>query len=488
MLTITSIPKAYEKSFDSWVEQKKDAVRLISALGKLLYDKGVELVLFRNPLIDVSPTEILHLHDYAEKFVKLPIQVKDTANLAEGLLKLKLIPSKIDIGKLAAEWTADRQHLFSRKEFLKDKLEAFINYDDKPITQPTDVVLFGFGRIGRLCAREIIKGTGKGQQLRLRAIVTRDTEPEQLQKRVDLLRMDSIHGEFSGVVELKLEDRTMIINGQIVHLIQGSDPAKLDYTQYGIKEALVIDNTGAFRTRKTLEQHLNSKGIDNVLLTAPGEDIPNIILGVNHKALTPEDEKIWATGSCTDNAIIPIIKVLEDTFGLEKGHIQSVHAYTNDQNLLDNMHSKNRRGRSAALNLVVTETDAAIAVEKVIPSLKDKFTANAVRVPTPNGSLAIIAADLKTEVTKELLDSAIKQAALNGDLVEQIKYSLESELVSNDIQGNFCCSVYDSHSTIVAPNRKSVVLYIWYDNESGFTQQVLHLAMYIAKVERPVYF
>jgi glyceraldehyde 3-phosphate dehydrogenase len=488
MLTSTSIPKAYEKSFDSWVEQKKDAVRLISAIGKLLYDKGVELVLFRNPLLDVSPSEILHFHDYAEKFVKLPIQIKDTANLAEGLLKLELIPSKIDIGKLAYEWSSDRQHLLSRKEFLKDKLESFINKDDIPIGSPTDVVLYGFGRIGRLCAREIIKKTGKGQQLRLRAIVTRDTNREELEKRIDLLRMDSIHGEFSGVVELNAEDRTMIINGQIVHIIHANEPSDIDYTTYGIKDALVIDNTGVYRSRKMLEQHLIARGIDKILLTAPGEDIPNIVFGVNHNQLLPEDEKIWAAGSCTNNAIVPIIKVLQDAFGIEKGHIQSVHAYTNDQNLLDNMHKKNRRGRSAALNMVITETDAANAIEKVMPILKNKITANAVRVPTPNGSLAIITADLKTQVTKDSLDYAIRQAALSGDLVEQIKYSFEPELVSNDIKGSYCCSVYDSHSTIVAPNGKSVVLYIWYDNEYGYTQQVLHLAKYIAEVRRPVYF
>ncbi len=480
--------KAYTKSFDSWVDQKKDAVRLISAIGKLLYEKGVELVLFRNPLIDVPPTEILHLHDYAEKFVKLPIQIKDTANIAEELCKLKLMPSKIDIGKLAFEWTTDREYLLSQKEFLRDTLSDFINKDDTPIGSPTDVILYGFGRIGRLCAREIIKKTGKGQQLRLRAIVTRDTEISQLQKRVDLLRMDSIQGRFNGVVELNAEDRTMNINGQIVHLIQADDPSDIDYTSYGIVNALVIDNTGAFRTRESLGLHLQSRGVHKVLLTAPGNDLPNIVYGVNHKQLPPDEEDLWSAGSCTTNAIAPIIQVLEQSFGIVKGHIQSVHAYTNDQNLLDNKHNKMRRGRAAALNMVITETGAANALSKVMPALKGKMTANAVRVPTPNGSLAIITADLEQEVTRESLDDTIKQAALKGELVEQIKYSLEPELVSSDIQGSYCCSVYDSHSTIVAPNGKSIVLYIWYDNEYGYTQQLLHLAKYITKVSRPVYF
>ena len=431
--------KAYSKSFDNWVDQKKDAVRLISAIGKLLYDKGVELVLFRNPLIDVSPSEILHLHDYAEKFVELPIQIKDTSNLAQELCKLKLLPSKIDIGKLAFEWASDRQHLLSQKEFLRDKLSQFINTDDEPIGSPTDVVLYGFGRIGRLCAREIIKKTGKGQQLRLRAIVTRDSDISQLQKRVDLLRLDSIQGKFSGVVELNAADRTMNINGQIVHLIEAEEPTDVDYTKYGISNALVIDNTGAYRTRETLSLHLQARGVRKVLLTAPGADIPNIVYGVNHDQLPPDEEDLWSAGSCTTNAIAPIIHVLEHSFGIENGHIQSVHAYTNDQNLLDNMHKKDRRGRSAALNMVITETGATQAIEKVMPFIKGKMTSNAVRVPTPNGSLAIITANLKKEVTQESVDEAFKQAALKGPLVEQIKYSLEPELVSNDIQGSYCC-------------------------------------------------
>lgn len=480
--------KEYTKTLDSWVDQNTHAVRLIASIGKLMYKKGVELVIFRNPLIDTSPSEILHFHDYAKNVVKRPINIKHTADLAEHLCKLNLIPAKIDIGKLADEWQSDREYLLSQKEFLQNKLADFINKKDLPLGSPTDVILYGFGRIGRLCAREIIKKTGKGQQLRLRAIVTRDTTTEQLLKRADLLRMDSIQGEFSGVITVNEQEKSLNINGQIVHMIQSTDPATIDYTSYGIHNALVIDNTGAFRERASLSAHLKSKGVAKVLLTAPVEDVPTIVFGVNHKDISPDEENIWSAGSCTTNAIIPVLKVIDDTYGIIKGHIQSVHAYTNDQNLLDNMHSKYRRGRSAALNMVITETAAGKAIVNVMPSLKDKMTANAVRIPTPNGCLAIISVELNDKVTKESLNATIREAALKGPLVEQIRFSIEKELVSNDIQGNYCCSIFDSPSTLISSDGKTAVLYVWYDNEFGYTQQVLHLSKYIAKVRRPVYF
>jgi len=480
--------KKYTKELDSWINKNTHAVRLISCIGKLMYEKGVELVIFRNPLIDTSPSTILHFHDYAKNFVRQTINIKDTADLAEHLCKLNLKPAKIDIGKLAYEWISDREHLLSQKEFLKDKLEEFLNVDDLPIGSPTDVVLYGFGRIGRLCAREIIRKTGKGQQLRLRAIVTRPSPTNQIQKRADLLRMDSIHGPFSGVVKVNEDGRSLCINGQIIHMIQSSEPDNIDYTEYGINNALLIDNSGAFRDRESLNAHLKSKGISKVILTAPGQDIPNVVFGVNHLDFSPSTESIWSAGSCTTNAIVPIIKVLEDNFGIIKGHLQSVHAYTNDQNLLDNMHKKSRRGRSAAINMVITETGVATALSKILPSMEGKMTANAVRVPTPNGSLAIISVDFKTEITKQRLNNVMKEAALNGDLVEQIRYSMETELVSNDIIGNYCPSIFDSESTIISTDNTSAVLYVWYDNEFGYTQQVLHLSKYIAEVRRPVYF
>jgi glyceraldehyde 3-phosphate dehydrogenase len=231
-----------------------------------------------------------------------------------------------------------------------------------------------------------------------------------------------------------------------------------------------------------------ANGVSRVLLTAPGKEIPNVVFGINERDLKLDDEKIHSAASCTTNAISPILKVIEDHLGIVKGHIETVHAYTNDQNLLDNMHKKPRRGRSAAINMVITSTGAGSAVTKVIPSLKDKLTANAVRVPTPNGSLAILSLELNRETTLEAINELIKSAALEGPLVNQIYYSFDPELVSSDIIGNTCCSVYDSNATIVSKDGKNVVLYTWYDNEFGYTKQVIRLAKYVSKVRRAIYY
>jgi glyceraldehyde 3-phosphate dehydrogenase len=302
------------------------------------------------------------------------------------------------------------------------------------------------------------------------------------------MRNDSVHGAFKGSVIEDLENKTLIINGQIVQMIDASNPEDADYTKYGIKNALIIDNTGVFTNREALSRHLNAKGVSKVLLTAPGKEIPNVVYGINQGDLDIENETIYSAASCTTNAISPILKVVNDKYGVVKGHIETVHAYTNDQNLLDNMHKKPRRGRSAAINMVITSTGAGSAVTKVIPDLKDKLTANAVRVPTPNGSLAILSLELNNTTTVEDVNLAIREAALNGDLVNQIYYSVDPELVSSDIIGNTCCSVYDSHATIVSNDGKNVVLYAWYDNEFGYTKQVIRLAKYVTKVQRSIYY
>lgn len=160
----------------------------------------------------------------------------------------------------------------------------------------------------------------------------------------------------------------------MVHLITAQQPEDIDYTQYGINNALVIDNTGAFRDKEALSRHLKSKGASKVLLTAPGKGVPNIVHGVNQTMFNPKESDIFSAASCTTNAIVPVLKVVNDILGIEKGHIETVHAFTNDQNLVDNMHSKYRRGRSAATNMVITETGAGSAIDKAIPGLGPKFT------------------------------------------------------------------------------------------------------------------
>lgn len=477
----------YEKELKSHVERERAAVKLSNKIGELMYEKGIELVLFRNHLTDVTISEILNLHEYARKVVNKPIDVFTSSELAEEIFKMELAPSKLDIGKLSSEWLAEQANYTSKADFLSKKLANF-GVSNNRVIEPRDVVLYGFGRIGRLAARELIKQAGKGQQLRLRAIVTRGSTDADIIKRASLLRTDSVHGAFKGSVIEDLENKALIINGQIVKMIDASNPEDIDYTSYGIQNALVIDNTGVFTNREALSRHLQAKGVSKVILTAPGKEIPNIVYGINQDTLDLENENIFSAASCTTNAISPVLKVINDKYGVVKGHIETVHAYTNDQNLLDNMHKKPRRGRAAAINMVITSTGAGAAVTKVIPDLMDKLTANAVRVPTPNGSLAILSLELNSDTSVDEVNALMKDAALNGNLVNQIFYSYDPELVSSDIIGNTCCSVFDSHATIVSKDGKNVVLYAWYDNEFGYTKQVIRLAKHVAKVRRAIYY
>ncbi len=478
---------SYNEEFNNWVDREKAAYDLIGSIGNLICNKSVELVLFRNALVDQSTPEILRLHKYAKDMVEKPINVFHSAPLARAILNMEISPAKIDIGKLAYEWDEEKDNYSSHDDFLKDKLSHLMNGNQKEMI-PRDVILYGFGRIGRLVARELIKQFGKGQQLRLRAIVTRGNTDDEITKRAALLRLDSVHGDFPGIVEEDFENKSLIINGQMVKMIASNSPDTIDYTQFGISDALVIDNTGAYRDKEALSLHLKSKGVSQVLLTAPGKDIPNIVYGINEGDINLDEDAIYSAASCTTNAISPILKVMNDNFGIEKGHIETVHAYTNDQNLLDNMHKKHRRGRAAAENMVITETGAGNAVTKVIPDLKNKLTANAVRVPVPNGSLAILQLTLNSKVTKEQINAAVKEEALRGRLVNQIHYSIENDLVSNDIVGDTSASVFDSPATLVHNDGKSVVLYTWYDNEFGYTKQVIRLAKYVARVRRAIYY
>lgn len=476
----------YEKELSVWIDHEKAAIDLISTIGKLWFEKSVELILFRNQLVDRSASEIMNLHLYANNIVKKPITVKDTVTLANEIYKLDIVPSRIDIGKLAFEWHQEQANFKSEADFLKNKLKDLIGA--KHHITPKDVVLFGFGRIGRLAARELIAQAGKGEQLRLRAIVTRGNSDAEIIKRADLLRTDSVHGPFPGTIIEDVSKKALIINGHTVHMIDAKNPEDVDYTAYGINDALLIDNTGVFRDKAELSRHLKAKGVSKVLLTAPAKDIPNVVHGVNHETVDIKADNIFSAASCTTNAIMPVLQVIHNSLGIARGHIETVHSYTNDQNLLDNYHKKYRRGRSAALNMVITETGAESALKKVLPQLSGKFTANSVRVPTPNVSLAILSMTVDKQVTKEEVNEIMKNAALNGNLVEQIQYMNSNELVSTDVIGNPCPSVFDSQATIVGPDGKNIVLYVWYDNEYGYTRQVIRFSKHISEVRRMTYY
>jgi len=476
---------SYENQLDDWIKKEKSGINLLNSVGTLMYDKGIELVLFRNQLLEIGVSELMNFFAYANNVVKRTTNVETSNLLANEMLKMDLAPSKLDIGLLTAEYI--ESGVPDANIFLSDKLSTVLSADNKKVV-PKDVILYGFGRIGRLVARELIKQAGKGQQLRLRAIVVRRLTDAQIIKRANLLRNDSVHGAFKGVVDVDLSTQSIIVNGQYIRFIDSKNPEDIDYTIHGIKDALLIDNTGVFRDKEALSRHLVAKGVSKVLLTAPAKGIPNIVYGINSKELDIENTDIYSAASCTTNCIAPVLHIIENKYGVEKGHLETVHSYTNDQNLLDNMHKKPRRGRSAAINMVITSTGAGNAVTKVIPSLAGKLSANAVRVPTPNVSLAILKLSLNSATSKDDMNLTMKDAALKGDLINQIHYQVDPELVSTDIIGDSCCSVFDSNATICTETGKDVVLYVWYDNEFGYTKQVIRLAKLIAKVRRLTYY
>jgi len=344
-------------------------------------------------------------------------------------------------------------------------------------------VLYGFGRIGRILARLLIEKVGSGNGLRLKAIVVRESGKGDLQKRANLLRRDSVHGPFAGTIAIDEDDKAIIANGNFIKVIYSNDPATIDYTQYGIDNAVLIDNTGIWRDEQGLSQHLQCPGIGRVILTAPGKGaMKNIVHGVNNDTISAEDAIISAA-SCTTNAIVPPLKALSDKFGIVHGHVETVHSYTNDQNLLDNFHKGPRRGRAAPLNMVITETGAATAAAKALPVLAGKLTGNSIRVPTPNVSLAILNLTLEKETNLEELNSYLRWVSLHSPLQRQIDYVSSPDAVSTDFVGARHASVIDAEATIV--NGNHCVLYVWYDNEFGYSCQVMRILQQVSGVEYP---
>ena len=458
-------------------------------VGELRFDRSIELMIFRKGIYDQRPSEVIDQHLFASNYIDKPIDIEISWRIVKCITEMpELAPARIDIGVLGAEYAKQGEGT-DIMDFLKDRLSGFFG-DDVRTIESKDVILYGFGRIGRLLARRIITTTGKGDQLRLKAIVVRPKLKDPYQetvKRMSLLKDDSIHGEFHGSINVAEDGQSVVINGNQVHMIFASNPEDVDYQAYGIRDAIVLDNTGVFRDHAGLSRHLRP-GVDQVMLTAPGKDVPNIVHGVNQDVLNGTDQQVFSAASCTTNAIVPVIKTIDDTLGIEKGHIETIHAYTSDQNLLDNFHKKPRRGRGAAINMVLTTTGAAKAVSKVIPHLDGKLTGNAVRVPTPNVSLAIMALTVSRETDVEEVNQLLRRASLHGELVEQLHYSTSSEYVSSHAVGMNSTSVIDAPSTLVSEDGRNIIVYAWYDNEYGYCCQVLRLAKHAARVRRYNYY
>lgn len=443
----------YQDHLTTRKNQEAQAVQLLVELNTLA-NKGVNVLFFGNR-IALNLVDIIAHHD------KNALNIADTLAFATALNDQNLSHTTVDLG----------QALKSGKQ-----AGSFTSGDEVPAT---DVVLYGFGRIGRILARLLMSRPASDKGLQLKAIVVRPAGEADLEKRASLLERDSVHGWFDGSVVVDKANSGIIANGRFIKVIYAADPSEIDYTSYGIDNALIIDNTGKWKDEAGLGKHLQSKGAKKVLLTAPASgDIKNIVYNVNDDTIG--SDTIVSAASCTTNAITPTLKLLNDKYGIENGHMETIHAFTNDQNLVDNHHKAERRGRAATLNMVMTSTGAAKAVSKAIPELKGKLSGSSVRVPTPNVSLAILNLNFKNPVnSSDELNAFIKEASQSEQWQAQIAYSDSDEAVSTDFVGCEKVAIWDAKSTLAQENR--AVMYLWYDNEMGYSTQVLRVAETMAK-------
>lgn len=471
-----------QELLSSWQERQDYAELMQPLLGKIYRDHAVEISVFGRPLLGASAIDIIKAHRTVRLHTGKKLRLRESWPLLESMSKMSLAPAEIDLGKLAYEYHYGTNGEGKDVEtYLRSELAQIVDKSDDH--KPQDVVLYGFGRIGRLLARLLIERQGKNNKLRLKAIVVRGGKEGDLEKRASLLRRDSVHGPFNGSITVDHERNAIKANGSFIQVIYANSPDQVDYTQYGINDAIIIDNTGIWRDKAGLGLHLSAKGTKKAILTAPGKgDVKNIVYGVNHKDIDPTDT-ILSAASCTTNAITPVLKVLDEKYGIENGHVETVHSFTNDQNLIDNFHKAERRGRSASLNMVITETGAAKAVAKAYPQLAGKLTGNAIRVPTPNVSLAILNLNLKNQTNKDDINDFLQRTSLFSDLQHQIDFTASTEIVSTDLVGTRAASVVDSQATIVAGDRAT--LYVWYDNEFGYSCQVMRVVQEMAGLTYP---
>lgn len=466
-----------------YIDEQDAAERMLPLVGTLYRQRGVIVTVFGRKLLSSSTIEIIKAHRLSQQTIKDNISVEQTMNVLKAIVKANPGSCRIDLGLLTHN--AIKIGSVNDEDFLNEYVEKVLK--DIPqkaslLDEPRDIVLYGFGRIGRIMARLLIERTTSANPVRLRAIVVRGGRDGDLRKRASLLRRDSIHGPFNGDITVDEEKSAIIANGNFIKVIYANQPEDIDYRDYGIDNALIVDNTGVFKDEAALSRHL-VPGASRVLLTSPaGGAIKNIVYGVNHNDVN-DDDKIVCAASCTTNAITPVLKAINDKFGIQNGHVETVHSYTNDQNLIDNYHSAERRGRSAPLNMVLTSTGAAKAVSKALPELEGKLTGNAIRVPTPNVSMAVCNLNLDKATDRDALNAYMREIAFNGELKQQIDYSSSTEVVSTDFVGTPEPAIFDSVATIVEGNR--CVLYVWYDNEYGYSTQVLRVLQLMAGLHIP---
>ena len=459
---------------EDWSGREELAEAMIPLIGRLYRKNNVVTSIYGRKLINQSAIDIIKAHRVVRRIDGEELDLNATKAILDVIETLNVGSVSVDLGRLNKKFVESGSADLT--EFVSAELGAKVGQAGATDAEPTDVVLYGFGRIGRLLARILIERGGYG--LRLRAIVVRKGSDDDIIKRASLLRRDSVHGRFDGTITVDEENNTILANGTLIQVIYSNDPATIDYTAYGIDNAIVVDNTGRWRDEAGLSQHLQAKGVSRVLLTAPGKgDLKNIVHGINDSWITAED-KIVTAASCTTNAITPVLKALNEKFGVTHGHVETVHSFTNDQNLIDNFHKGERRGRSAVLNMVITETGAAKAVSKALPELEGKLTGNAIRVPTPDVSMAILNLNLETATDKDELNNYLRETSLGAELHKQIDYIDSPDVVSTDFVGSRRAGIVDGLATIATG--KNAVVYVWYDNEFGYSCQVVRVIESIA--------
>lgn len=464
---------------NSWIDRESQAETMIPLIGRLYRENNVVTSIYGRKLVNQSAIDILKAHRFARQIDEQELPIDQTLPLVQALSALDLGAASIDLARLNSAFRRSGSN--NLDAFLREELAEVVGRRGEGRAEPRDVVLYGFGRIGRLLARILVEHASSASGLRLRAIVVRKGKGEDLAKRASLLRRDSVHGPFAGSIRVDEEKQAIIANGTYIQVIYAQSPGEVDYTAFGINNAVVVDNTGIWRDEEGLSQHLQSAGASQVLLTAPGKgELKNIVYGVNQTDISEQDTIISAA-SCTTNAITPVLKIMQDAYGIDHGHVETVHSYTNDQNLIDNYHKGERRGRSAALNMVLAETGAAKAVAKALPVLAGKLSGNAIRVPTPNVSMAVLNLELEAETSKDELNVFLRRESLEGSLHQQVDYIDSHEVVSSDFVGSRAAGVVDGLATIV--NGRQAILYVWYDNEFGYSSQVVRVLEHITASE-----
>lgn len=457
------------------------AHEMIPIIKRLHRDYNVVLSIFSQALLGADDIGVVRAHRFARHVVDRPLSMQSTLDILRVLDSLELVPASLDLGSLVVRFNRDPEG--DLEAFLRAQLTDII--DKRSARHHRDVVLYGFERVGRMIARLLIARDSEYAGPRLRAIVVPPRGNDTVSIGA-LLRRDSVHGQFAGSVIVDEEAGTVTANGVEIQVITTEDAASVDYAAHGIEHAIVVDNSRESQDRAGLEQHLAASGVERVVLVGRGEgDVKNVVYGINDHEITDDQAgKVVATASCTTNAVATILSALDGRYGIRHAHIESVHAYTSDQSLLDEYHSSPRRGRAANLNIVPASTGAEQAVAEVLPALQGKVTAAAVRVPVPDVSMAALNLALDKNVDRDGLNNYLRKVSLYSTMKQQVDFTTSPTVVSSDFAGSDYNCIVDGATTMAHDNHVSVR--IWYDNDVSHARQSLRIIEHIAGARRTV--